>query len=507
MMHFHETIFCATASTSNGPGNVAIHDIQTGTPLASFKQTNASAHCTAFVESGDSQGGFILAAQPDKSLLNMYNFQKDQISLKMVLPEKLSCVAVDRRGEYAAGGTSNGRIYLWEVSSGVLFNSWDAHYRDITVLRFTQDGVALISGSQDSGVSVWSVSRLVDDDFQNELVLPYCTLADHTLSVTDIVCGLGTFPTCRVLTASIDHSVKLWDLSSKSLLTVFQFPKAIACLAWDPTERLFFAASSDGSIYQMNLFRQSKDTVKGRTMEAIGGAGVHDIIRIDDEGPFPSNKRLISVGQDVTCLAISFTGSLLLVGTSVGLIHIYDIASHQLLRAISTHKGFSITYLATMLKPPDLIGHINLTMNFADARDLIPVKPVLPFQRIRDAKIRDMHEVSLILPPRNAEYDDEITFYPLSSFLRDQEFFVKPLGSSNREVDQDAVSLGSRVTNLEAEVVHLREQLGKAKGLNDMMWDTVVQRVIGQPKTKSTPADATYSAESDRPRKRGRTNT
>ncbi|KAK0202802.1 WD40 repeat-like protein [Desarmillaria ectypa] len=505
-MHLHETIFCATASASNGPGTVAIHDIQTGTPLASFKQTNAGTHCTAFVESSDSQGGFVLAAQPDKSLLNVYNFQKDQISLKMVLPEKLSCIAVDQRGEYAAGGTSTGRIYLWEVSSGVLFNSWDAHYREITVLRFTQDGAALISGSQDSGVSVWSVSRLLDDDLQNELVLPYCTLTDHTLSITDSICGLGTFPTCRVLTASIDHSVKLWDLSSKSLLTVFQFPKAITCLAWDPTERLFFAASLDGSIYQMNLFRQSKDTMKGCTMEAIGGAGVHDIIRIGDEGPIPSNKRLISVGQDVTCLSISFTGSLLLVGTSLGLIHIYDIASHQLLRVISTHKGFSITYLATMLKPLDLIGHISLSMNFTDARDVIPVKPVLPFQRMRDAKTRDMHEVSLLLPPRNAEHKDETAFYPLSSLLRDQESFTKPLASCNG-VDQDATSLSSRVTTLEAEVVHLREQLGKAKGLNDTMWETVVQRIIGQTKAKSTSGDVTPSAESDRPRKRGRTNT
>ncbi len=63
------------------------------------------------------------------------------------------------------------------------------------------------------------------------------------------------------------------------------------------------------------------------------------------------------------------------------------------------------------------------------------------------------------------------------------------------------------MTTLEAEIVHLREQLGKAKGLNDTMWDTVVQRVIGQTKAKSTSGDVTSSAESDRPRKRGRTNT
>jgi len=102
---------------------------------------------------------------------------QDQIALKIVLSERLSCIAVDPRGAYCAGGTSQGRIYLWEVrfilfflgllhlhlrpqvSSGILFNVWDAHYRKVNVLRFTPDGAALISGSDDSSLSVWSVAR------------------------------------------------------------------------------------------------------------------------------------------------------------------------------------------------------------------------------------------------------------------------------------------------------------------------------------------------------------
>ena len=107
-----------------------------------------------------------------------------------------------------------------------MYNSWDAHYRQINVLRFTQDGAALLAGSEDSGVSVWStaryvlhlvstdtsaetVFRLLDDALQNELPTPYCNFTDHTLPVTDIVCGVGSFPSCRVLTASIDHTVKV----------------------------------------------------------------------------------------------------------------------------------------------------------------------------------------------------------------------------------------------------------------------------------------------------------
>lgn len=42
-----------------------------------------------------------------------------------------------------------------------MYNSWDAHYRQINVLRFTQDAAALVAGSEDSGVSVWSTSRCV----------------------------------------------------------------------------------------------------------------------------------------------------------------------------------------------------------------------------------------------------------------------------------------------------------------------------------------------------------
>jgi hypothetical protein len=39
---------------------------------------------------------------------------------KIVLPEKLSCIAVDHRGDFCAGGTANGRLYLWEVGICVL---------------------------------------------------------------------------------------------------------------------------------------------------------------------------------------------------------------------------------------------------------------------------------------------------------------------------------------------------------------------------------------------------
>ena len=112
-----------------------------------------------------------------------------------------------------------------------------------------------------------------------------------------------------------------------------------------------------------------------------------------------------SCRQTISSICISLTSTIFLVGTSDGLIHLYDIPSHQLLRTISTHKGMSIAHLQTMIKPPDLIGHISLDFRVGtslDFKDLIPIKPIVPFQRIRDAKSRAAHEVTTMLLPRHS---------------------------------------------------------------------------------------------------------
>lgn len=97
-------------------------------------------------------------------------------------------------------------------------------------------------------------------------------------------------------------------------------------------------------------------------------------------------------------------------------------------------------------------------------------------------------------------YEDEDVFYPISTFLRDHEFFVGQPSSRSNGV-HDTGSLRTRVADLETEVQQLREYLGKAKGINETMWNTVVQRVVVQAKQK--PLDSSTPT-SDRPRKRGR---
>ncbi|EKM81805.1 hypothetical protein AGABI1DRAFT_118875 [Agaricus bisporus var. burnettii JB137-S8] len=512
-MRLEEVLFCATApqSPEQGAGTIALHDVQSTTLLATFKQTSAAPRCTAVLESSNTQGGFMLAAQPGKSLLNVYNFQKDQIALKIVLPEKLTCIAIDKSGRYCAGGTAQGGIYLWEIASGILFNSWDAHYRRVNVLRFTNDGTVLISGSEDSSVNVWIVARLVDNEAQNDPANLHRSLSDHTLPITDIQCGVGAFLTCRILTSSADHTAKLWDLSTGTLLTTFQFPQIIAHLAWDVTERIFFAADIDGSIHKVHLFQQRKNAAGDMIQEAVGGGGTNDIVRVGDNEQESQKKGPIQVGESVSAMAISMTSTYLIVGTSTGVIHFYDFPSHQLVRTISTHKGFSITHLTSFLKPLDLIGHISLDLNvgsISDARDALPAKPVQPFQRMKDSKSREAHEVTMFLQPNPTLPQNNPAEFNYEEFLRDHASFVRPFSDQNGSMGSSAFessAANDKISELEAQVAQLKEQLGKAKGINDAMWDSVVQHVMTGENGKQDKVESTEDGSGDsRRRKRSR---
>lgn len=47
------------------------------------------------------------------------------------------------------------------------------------------------------------------DELTDDVPSPYYAWSEHSLPITDIVCGIGSFLTARVLTSSVDHTCKV----------------------------------------------------------------------------------------------------------------------------------------------------------------------------------------------------------------------------------------------------------------------------------------------------------
>lgn len=84
---------------------------------------------------------------------------QDAPLLRSLLPVKLSSLALSHSCAYIAGGTAEGRLFVWETATGSLLAAFDGHFRSIGVLAWIDDDAAFITGSDDATTKVWSLAR------------------------------------------------------------------------------------------------------------------------------------------------------------------------------------------------------------------------------------------------------------------------------------------------------------------------------------------------------------
>lgn len=140
------------------------------------------------------------------------------------------------------------------MASGKLLNKWHAHYRSITCLTLSDDESLLISGSEDGCVRVWSLMMYWIFIYHHLFILGYvnsCSLiftvqvllfiflfwcyrmfddigkeaasslykysfSEHTLRVTDVVCGHGLCNSI-IISSSMDRTCKVRSVLNEVL--------------------------------------------------------------------------------------------------------------------------------------------------------------------------------------------------------------------------------------------------------------------------------------------------
>ncbi|XP_053490862.1 WD repeat-containing protein 18 [Ictalurus furcatus] len=316
-----------TADSAGQLWNCAIFDPHTGTNLLSYRGGNSSARSLTILN-----GEYILGAQLGKNFINVWEIQrKDQLQQKIVCPGTVTCLTASPDGLYVLAGIAEA-IYLWEVSTGNLLAILNRHYQDLSCLRFTDDSSHFVSGGKDNLALVWNLASVIQLD-SSHTPEPRHVLSRHSLPITDIHCGLMG-PQARVATASLDQTVKLWEISSGEMLLSVVFDVSIMSVTLDPCEYFLFCGGSDGNIFQVSLCSTASSRDKN--------------FQTDGEGNqvFKGHRNL------VTCLSVSMDGTLLLSGSHDETVRMWDVQSKQCIRCIN-HKG-QVTNAAIIPAPGNM---------------------------------------------------------------------------------------------------------------------------------------------------------
>ncbi|KAI8084436.1 WD40-repeat-containing domain protein [Halteromyces radiatus] len=458
-------------TASNTDPTVYVWDIRSGSTLFSFKQSTSgkSGLCCVPRPGAPLQIGSFLTAQTDRATLHVYDWRRDHIAYKMLTPEKIITVTASHQGHYVAGATSSGRVYLWHTATGHLKCVFDAHYRLINRLVFSNDDTALITAGDDATVNVWLMSQLLCSETEAESrPSSMYSWADHTLPVTDVCIGSGTLSTARVYTSSLDSTVKLWDLSTGELLTTFLFPKAVSAITLNPSETILFAAY---------LYRRRQHQAYNNT-QSVGGLGKVEAVGVHEsvESSTSSLGAMFSGHTgSINSLDLSFDGTLLISGSNDGNCIVWDVASRQSLRKFTSHKG-PVTSVSCILRPNELLTG-------ATQHKYIPM-PWKPFKRT----------VTMMEEERQRGVEQQI-FNTQGDYKKQQELVdVGPAYSSlscemasTSQIMQELMLLDGKDNSmaLQAQLVEVQDELarlhghhGKMKSLHDSMYHTLVDQFM-----------------------------
>ncbi|XP_068578445.1 WD repeat-containing protein 18-like, partial [Cebidichthys violaceus] len=238
-----------TSDSGSQLWNSSVFDLHSGSSLLSYRGGSSSARTMTVLN-----GQYLLSAQLGKNFINMWEIhRKDQLQQKMVCPGLITSLTASPNGLFLAAGVAES-VYLWEVSTGKLLSVLSRHYQDITCLNFTDDSSHFVSGGKDNLALVWSLSSVIQLDLSHTPE-PRHVLSRHSLPITDLHCGLMGAQ-ARVATASLDQTVKVWELSSGELLLSVLFDVEIMSVTFDPCEYFLFCGGSDGNIFQVCLCSQ-----------------------------------------------------------------------------------------------------------------------------------------------------------------------------------------------------------------------------------------------------------
>lgn len=188
------------ATTSNlvfVPGTDSISIYSNGDKASSipinFTATSIAAH------------GFTVAVGGDDKLVHIYTLSgtdlKETGTELRRATSPISALAFSASGDKLAVGASNGKIYAFEASGEwrLITDRWSAHTGRITCIAWDESGEYAASGSLDTNVIVWSVA-----DPGKRIK----ALNAHKDGVT----GVAWETAGKVLSAGGDASIKVWNV-------------------------------------------------------------------------------------------------------------------------------------------------------------------------------------------------------------------------------------------------------------------------------------------------------
>ncbi|KAJ2891254.1 ribosomal assembly complex component [Zalerion maritima] len=325
---------------------------------ATFKKSSCPANCLAASDT------HIFAAQQDKAYVHVYSRLRGNQEAFVAFSDRIRSLLLV--GDVLLLGTAEGKVLLWEfpfssidiiplpifqsilhfshlpvsplltpvtpitrmlpsiysisclafhICTGRLVFTPPIHIQAVSCMAATRNH--LITGSDDSNLNVWSLSRLLELDNTVEPE-PERTLSNHRAAITSLVASRSSNPHSSLcVSASRDKTCIVWNYRTGDALRTILFPATPLAAAMDPFPRLLAVSLEDRSIHLLDFFGD-KPLIGSRAVESSS-----TMIK----APAPIAQAAVDQGP-ASCLGLSHDGGTLLSGHPQGQIVKWSLNGH-----------------------------------------------------------------------------------------------------------------------------------------------------------------------------------
>jgi WD40 repeat protein len=191
-------------------------------------------------------------------------------------------VAFSPDGKLLASGYNNNRIYIWELSTGKLWQTLSGHSGLVLSVAFSPDGKFLASGSWDKTVKLWEVAT--------------GTLLGTFSGNTSWVKSVAFSPDGKILAFADDSTIRFWEVATGRLWRTVSVPSdrpgtldGANSVAFSPDGKILASGNSDFTI-------KIWDSATGVLSETLSGPnGYVGSVAFSRDG-----RLLISASNDAT---------------------------------------------------------------------------------------------------------------------------------------------------------------------------------------------------------------
>lgn len=254
----------------------------------------------------------------------------------------VAAIAYSSTGEYWASASTQGLVCLWAADGQVINRMWQAHTTSAWVLEFSPDGQSLLSGSLDGTLKLWDVT--------SGTLLWTVTHVNYFQRAAFSSNG-------RFLASCGDATtILIWDMISDSPLhTLPHQGLLVSSIAWSPNGSLLAIGDAEGSIHFWEFTDSTESFVRTQTFgdhtNIIGGldftpdgytlasASWDGTVKLWEVADGQLQHTLAGHTDCVHRLVWSFDGQCLASGGSDGKILLWDVERRDYKLALKDHTA------------------------------------------------------------------------------------------------------------------------------------------------------------------------